>query len=177
MTALHAPQVWRLLARRLAWAVGFGVLLVLAGVAWQDGGLAASAQVGPAPGSTLPPGTLPPPLRSRVIVVHAASFAADIEQTAVDICTEENEVVSGLNDLVYGASATVVVEADLFDWKVATAGSNCTAFVADIAPFGLTYAVEKLLVFSGDGTNQPLGVIQYTLQPGGTLFLPQIGRR
>jgi len=127
------------------------------------------------PGGTVPPGTVPPipALQPSVTFVHAAAFDADAILTAVDVCTDAGDVVPGLENVIYGEARTLYFNPNSFDWKIAKAGTNCTNVLVDIPPFGLGYNAVKLLVFSGDGARQPLGIIDVFARQGGrALFLP-----
>jgi hypothetical protein len=126
-------------------------------------------------GTTVPPGTVPPnpALQPSVTFVHAAPFDADPFLAAVDVCTDAGEVVSGLENVIYAEARTLYFNPASFDWKIARAGTNCTSVLVDIAPFGLGYNAVKVLVFAGDGSKQPLGVIDvFARQNGGALFMP-----
>jgi hypothetical protein len=170
--------------RSLALAAALGlVILALAFFAApsttraEDG---TGAEVGAAdPGTTVPgtvpPGTVPPipSLEPSVTFVHAASFNADVALTAVDVCTDAGQVVAGLDNVVYGQARTLYFNPASFDWKIARAGTNCTDVLVDIAPFGLGYGAVKVLVFAGDGSTQPLGLIDVFAREGGrALFMP-----
>jgi hypothetical protein len=127
------------------------------------------------PNGTVPGGTVPPiqPLRPSITFVHAASFDVDVAQTAIDVCTDEGEVVPGLENMIYGEAQTLYFDPNSFDWKIAVAGTNCANVLVDIAPFGLGYNSVKVLVFSGDGAKQPLGVIDVLAREGGgVIFMP-----
>ena len=170
--------------RSLALAAALG--LVILGLAFfaapsttraEDGTDSAVGAAGPGttvPG-TVPPGTVPPipSLAPSVTFVHAASFNADVALTAVDVCTDAGAVVSGLGNVVYGEARTLYFNPASFDWNIARAGTNCTDVLVDIAPFGLGYGAVKVLVFAGDGSTQPLGVIDVFAREGGrALFMP-----
>ena len=139
----------------------------------EDG--AEAAGVGTTVPGTVPPGTVPPipPLEPSVTFVHAAPFDADAIFTAVDVCTDAGGVVPGLENVVYTEARTLYFNPASFDWKITRAGTNCTDVLVDIAPFGLGYNAVKVLVFTGDGSKQPLGVIDvFAREGGGALFMP-----
>jgi hypothetical protein len=159
--------------RSLALMVTLGLLIL--GLAFFATPSTSSAQ--DAANGTLPPGTVPPipPLQPSVTFVHAASFDADAILTAVDVCTDTGEVVPGLENVIYGEGRTLYFNPSSFDWKIARAGTNCTNVLVDIAPFNLGYNAVKVLVFSGDGLRQPLGIIDVFAREGGiALFIPFI---
>ena len=136
---------------------------------------AGAAGVGTTVPGTVPPGTVPPipSLQPSVTFVHAASFNADVSLTAVDVCTEAGEVVPGYGNVIYGEARTFYFNPASFDWKIAKSGSDCLDVLVDIPPFGLGYNAVKVLVFTGDGTLQPLGVIDVFAREGGSaLFIP-----
>jgi hypothetical protein len=127
------------------------------------------------PGTTVPPGTVPPipSMEPSVTFVHAASFSVDPYLAAVDVCTDAGEVVTGLENVIYAEARTLYFNPASFDWNIARAGTNCTDVLVDIAPFSLGYNTVKVLVFSGDGIRQPLGVIDvFAREGGGALFMP-----
>jgi hypothetical protein len=162
--------------RSLALAAALGlVILGLAFFAAPSTTRAEDANVGTTVPGTVPPGTVPPmpPLQPSVTFVHAAPFDADAVLTAVDVCTDAGQVVPGLENLVYTDARTLYFNPASFDWKIAKAGTNCTNVLVDIAPFGLGYNAVKVLVFTGDGSKQPLGVIDvFAREGGGALFMP-----
>ncbi len=173
----------KLLARQhrsLALAAALG--LVILGLAFfaapsttraEDG--VGAAEVGTTVPGTVPPGTVPPipQLQPSVTFVHAAPFDVDAILTAVDVCTEAGEVVPGLGNVIYGEARTLYFNPASFDWKITKAGTNCADVLVDIPPFGLGYNAVKVLVFTGDGSKQPLGLIDvFAREGGGALFMP-----
>jgi hypothetical protein len=149
--------------------------LLILGLAFFAAPATTSAQ--DTPNATVPGGTVPPiqPLRPSITFVHAASFDADVILTAIDVCTDEGEVVPGLENMIYGEAQTLYFDPNSFDWKIAVAGTNCTNVLVDIAAFGLGYGAVKVLVFSGDGAKQPLGVIDVLAREGGgVIFMPYL---
>ena len=163
--------------RSLALATALG--LVILGLAFFAAPSTTRAEDATDPGTTVPgtvpPGTVPPipSLEPSVTFVHAAAFNANTALTAVDVCTDAGTVVNGLDNVVYGEARTLYFNPASFDWKIARAGTNCTDVLVDIGPFGLGYGAVKVLVFAGDGTTQPLGVIDVFAREGGrALFMP-----
>lgn len=112
---------------------------------------------------TIPPGgTMPPPpidmVNGFVRVVHAAPFAADVNDTAVDICDENDDPIPGLTGLVYlSESGYLPFARGTYDWYVGTPG--CTSQLVDIPPFNLFVNTALTLYILGDGTNQPLTTV------------------
>jgi hypothetical protein len=163
--------------RRRAAVLVVGLTLLLVGLAFLGAPGTSRAEDGP--NGTVPGGTLPPipPLRPSVTFVHAAPFNVDATLTAIDVCTEENTVVTGLAALAFGDARTLYFDPNAFDWKIAVAGSNCQNVLVDIDEFGLGYSAVKVLVFTGDGANQPLQVIDVLAREGGgVIFMPFLAR-
>lgn len=158
--------------------IAIGALLILLALAFFGApGVMQAADTGidSVPPGTVPPGTIPPFLKVHITVVHAAPFDADVTQTAVDICTDDGDIVAGLSNLTFGEARTLELDPGFFHWQVAVAGSNCANVLVDIPQFGLGYSSLKLLVFAGDGVNQPLQVIDVLQHSGGAvLYLPNI---
>jgi hypothetical protein len=151
---------------------GIGIFLALATIAAFNAQSPSSASAAPSPDN----GTIPPLLQGRITFIHDAPFSAQVEDTAIDVCTETDIVVPGFENLVYGQSYSALFDPGQFDWKVTRAGSNCTDVLVDIDPFNLFFATEEVLVFSGDGTLQPLKVSITTVRTGGVAFLPFVNR-
>jgi hypothetical protein len=146
-------------------------------------GVSASPQRAALLNGTIPPGgTLPPaPVvqgRGQVRVIHLAPFAAATNDTAVDVCREDNSAVSGLTGLVYGSqSGYQVFATGNHDWKVTEPG--CGALVVDLPLFQL-YADTVLTIYAiGDGVNQPFATWLNVDRPGASLvrYLPFLFHR
>ncbi|MEZ4727438.1 MAG: hypothetical protein R3E79_09920 [Caldilineaceae bacterium] len=162
-SAIHQqlPLVRRYPLRGFSFALLFVLLLALANLSgrWVD----AAPLHQTLPGGTIPPGgTLPaPPTPTAgtglVRVLHLAPFDSDVENTAVDICTESGDPVDGLTDLVYlEQSGYIPLPPGEYDWTVATPG--CDTVALDLPPFTLqSGTVLTLLVVGGD--NQPLSSV------------------
>jgi hypothetical protein len=158
---LPAQQLSRLLIAGLA--------LLILGLAFFAAPQVSSAQDTPAAG------TVPPPiLRPAITFVHGAAFNADPALTAVDVCTAQGEIVPGLGGLIYGEARAVSFDAGTFDWVITAAGSNCQTVLLDIAPFSLDNNMIKILMFTGDGADQPLAVLDILAQEGSAAFLPLV---
>jgi len=148
-------------AGRFSYALLFLLLLALANLSGSWVNAAPLSQT--VPGGTIPPGgTLPaPPTPTAgtglVRVLHLAPFESDVENTAVDICTESDEPVDGLTDLVYlEQSGYISLPPGEYDWTVATPG--CDTMLLDLPPFTLQPGtVLTLLIVGGD--NQPLSSV------------------
>lgn len=154
-----------------------GLTLLILGLAFFAAPATTSAQN--APNDTTPPGTVPPnpALRPSVTFIHAAPFDADVALTAVDICTDDGNLVPGMDGITYGGARTLSLDPSLFDWMITTAGSNCQNVLLDIELFSLGYGTVRVLVFTGDIVNQPLVVLDVLAQEGGgVIFMPVIIR-
>jgi hypothetical protein len=142
--------------------------LLILGLAFLASPTVSSAQS--APNGTVPP---IPGTQATVTVVHVAPFNADIDQTAVDICTIDNTVVPGLENIKYLESRTINVNADVYEWTVAPANSNCEPDVLSTGEFILGYNAIRTFVITGDGTNQPLRIVDVVVREGGgALYMP-----
>jgi hypothetical protein len=77
----------------------------------------------------------PPTPDAYVRLGHLAPFAADLEATRVDICTEANEPV--LTGVVYGVVTDpyLTLPAGIYDLKVAIAGTGCATTAIDVPAF------------------------------------------
>jgi hypothetical protein len=112
---------------------------------------------------TIPPGGTVPPapidfIHGFVRVVHAAPFAADVNDTAVDICDENDNPISGLTGLLYlTESGYLPFAPGSYDWYVGAPG--CASQVVDIPPFNLFVNAALTLYIVGDGANQPLTTV------------------
>lgn len=95
-------------------------------------------------------------------IVHAAPFAANLNDTQVSIRTDDGTVVAGLSAVPYNVdSGFLEVPAVTTDLKVASPDGSVTYF--DIAPVDLSVAAGgDITVYAvGDITNQPLGAIAF----------------
>jgi hypothetical protein len=147
--------------------------LLILGLAFLAAPQTSSAQDAPDAG-TVPP---LPALRPSITFVHAAAFDADVALTAVDVCTEEGEVVPGLANITYGEGRTLSFDPGSFDWTIAAVGSDCLTELLDLEPFGLGYGTIRILVLAGDNVNQPLEVLDVLAQEGGgAVFMPIVFR-
>lgn len=153
------------------------LILGLAGY-WQQSASAASTAINATiPPGTIPPGTTTPSNQAKITIIHAAPFDTSVANTAVDICTQEGTVVSGLAGLKYLDNTSIFVNPGNYDLKIADAGSNCTAIRLDLAAFMLITQEEVVLVITGDGSNQPLDALLYVASPGvHTLYFPIIAK-
>ena len=156
-----------------------GVLMLgLAGY-WQQSASAASPTT---TNASIPPGTIPggpttPADKAKITVIHAAPFDANVDNTAVDVCTQDGTVVSGLAGLKYLYNASILVDPGSFDLKIADAGSNCLSVKLDLAPFTLIAQQEVVLVITGDGTNQPVDALLFLTNAGvRTIYLPIVAK-
>lgn len=106
--------------------------------------------------------TMPAAGNVNLRIVHAAPFAADLEDTEVSIRTDDGTVVAGLTNVPYNVdSGFLEVPAVSYDLKVASPDGTVNYF--DIAPVDLApVAGADVTVYAvGDITNQPLGAIAF----------------
>ncbi len=89
-------------------------------------------------------------------IIHAAPFAADINDTAASIRTDSGDVVNGLNSVLFGQSSDFFeLPAGIYDLNVSTADG--TTRLIDIAPLDLAAGTTVNVFATGDGVNQPVG--------------------
>ncbi|MFN8446976.1 MAG: hypothetical protein U0175_39645 [Caldilineaceae bacterium] len=145
-------------------------LCLLTYATWLKSGVAEAAVNGSVPPGTIPPGPETPSDKAKITVIHAAPLATAIDDTAVDICTNDGTVVSGLAGLKYLNNASVFVSPGNYDLTVAKAGTNCATTVLDLAPFTLANQQEVVLVVTGDGTNQPVDALLLVTKAGVNIY-------
>ncbi|MGJ8663642.1 MAG: DUF4397 domain-containing protein, partial [Marinicella sp.] len=89
-------------------------------------------------------------------VIHAAPFAADINDTAASIRLDDGSVVNGLNSVLFGQdSGFFEIPAGMYDLNVSTADGSTR--LIDIAPLELAAGTVVNVFATGDGVNQPVG--------------------
>ena len=67
---------------------------------------------------------------AKLRIAHLSPFAADLEATKVDICTDDDMVVAG--GLAYKGVINPVLPAGDYDLKIAVANSECMSVVLDL---------------------------------------------
>lgn len=67
---------------------------------------------------------------AKVRIAHLSPFAADLEATKVDLCTDAGAVVAG--GLPYKGVINPVLPAGDYDLKIAVAGTNCETVALDL---------------------------------------------
>lgn len=106
--------------------------------------------------------TTPAAGNARIRVVHAAPFAADLADTEVSIRTANGDVVAGLVGVPYMAnSGFFEVPAGTYDLKVAS--NDGTVNYIDPLPVDIPAGAIVTLYATGDGINQPLGILAYPI--------------
>ncbi len=89
-------------------------------------------------------------------VIHAAPFAADINDTAASIRTDAGDVVNGLGSVLFGQdSGFFELPAGNYDLNVSTADGSTR--LIDLAPLDLPAGAVVNVFATGDGVNQPVG--------------------
>lgn len=74
----------------------------------------------------------------KVRISHLAPFAASLDGTRVDICTDDGDVVPGLAGIPYKASTGYLsLPAGLYDLGIAVADTDCATVALDIPAFAL----------------------------------------
>jgi hypothetical protein len=104
----------------------------------------------------------------KLRIAHTAPFATDIDDTRVDICTEDNNLVAGLAGVPYGAeTGFLTLPATIYDLKVlAAADTPCTGdLIFDLPSFELPDGAIVTVFAVGGANNQPPGA-----------FSPEVGR-
>ncbi|MFN2276327.1 MAG: DUF4397 domain-containing protein [Candidatus Promineifilaceae bacterium] len=104
----------------------------------------------------------------KLRIAHAAPFAADLEDTEVDICTQDGTLVDGLSAVPFGASSSFLeLPAGTYDLKVADAAAvPCTGdTIIDLPPAEIPAGVIATVFAVGGANGQT---------PGG--YSPEVGR-
>jgi len=122
--------------------------------------------------------------QSLVTIGHLAPFAASGAATAVDICLENG--VPLLTDVQFPRiEANVVLPPNIYDLKIAAAGSNCQAVALDLPPFRLAAGdvVDAFAIGAPQevgpaaGPDFPLEVVSTTgLRAAHESYLPTVSR-
>lgn len=98
----------------------------------------------------------------KLRVVHAAPFAATLEDTEVSIRTAGGDVLGGLTNVPFAAASEVLeIAAGNYDLKVATPDGRIN--LIDLAPVDLPEGASLTVFAVGDGSNQPLGFVALPL--------------
>jgi hypothetical protein len=101
---------------------------------------------------------------AKLRIAHLAPFASNIDDTKVDICTDDGSVVAGLTDILYKGYTDPYLNlpAGDYDLKIAAPGGTCDTTLLDLPSIRLA-AGDIVDVFAiGDITNQPLGIASGT---------------
>jgi hypothetical protein len=104
----------------------------------------------------------------KLRIAHAAPFAADLEDTEVDICTQDGTLVDGLAGVPFGVSSDFLeLPAGTYDLKVTDAATDpCTGVtIIDLPPAEIS-AGAIATVFAVGGANGQI--------PGA--YSPELGR-
>ena len=89
-------------------------------------------------------------------VIHAAPFAADLNDTAASIRLDDGTVVGGLTNVLFGQdSGFFEIPAGMYDLNVSSADGSTR--LIDIAPIDLPAGTVVNVFAIGDGVNQPVG--------------------
>jgi hypothetical protein len=114
--------------------------------------------------------------KAVVTIGHLAPFAANVNDTAVDICTDAGVAVQGLTGIEYPqVAANLVLDPGRYDLKIAVAGTNCGTTALDLPRFYL-FAGEIADVFAIglNDTAFPLEAVSTTGLNTAEWFLPAI---
>jgi len=126
--------------------------------------------------------------RAGLRVTHVAVLGATIEETKVDVCSQDGDIFnSSAAGLRYPrTTGNRLLPADDYDLKITrtnVAGDCAGLTVINPPPLTLAEGTKTNLFLVGDGANQTLAVFTFELgligddnpQPaGGTLFLPML---
>ena len=100
--------------------------------------------------------TLPAAGNIKIRVIHAAPFAADLSATAASVRLDDETVVNGLDNVLFGQdSGFFEIPAGEYDLNVSTADGSVR--LIDIAPLTLEEGTIVNVFAVGDGVNQPVG--------------------
>ena len=117
---------------------------------------------------------LPAAGNTRVRIVHLAPFAPTLEDTEVDICTQDGTAV--LTNVPYKGFTDPYLElpAGLYDLKITAAGSSCETTLIDIPLIALREGQVVTIFAIGDGVNYPPTVVSDVNLAPVEIFLPII---
>ncbi len=98
---------------------------------------------------------------AKLRIAHLAPFASNIDDTKVDICTDDGSVVAGLTDIPYKGYTDPYLNlpAGDYDLKIAAAGSSCATTLIDIPRIKLENQLVASVFAVGDVTNFAPSVI------------------
>lgn len=129
--------------------------------------------------SATPISTTAPAGKALLTVGHLAPFAANVNDTAVDICTDAGTVVLG-NVKYPDVAANVALDPGLYNLKITVAGSNCATTALDLPAFRLTAGDISDVFAIGDRlSGEPFGLEVVTitgLRPAWQQYLPYAAR-
>lgn len=101
--------------------------------------------------------TAPAEGNAKLRIIHAASFAVNIEDTAVSVRTDEGDIVNELSEVPFGDnSGFFEVPAGVYDLNISTPDGSTR--LIDIEPLDLAAGTIVNVFAVGDGMNQPLGI-------------------
>jgi len=89
-------------------------------------------------------------------VIHAAPFAADLNDTAASVRLDDGTIVNGLSSVLFGQdSGFFELPAGTYDLNVSTADGSTR--LIDLAPLDLPAGITVNVFATGDGVNQDVG--------------------
>ena len=89
-------------------------------------------------------------------IIHAAPFAADVNDTAASVRLDDGTVVNNLNNVLFGQdSGFFEIPAGNYDLNISTADGSTR--LIDLAPIDLPAGAVVNVFATGDGVNQPVG--------------------
>lgn len=123
--------------------------------------------------------TTAPAGKALLTVGHLAPFAANVNDTAVDICTDTGTPV--LSNVKYpDVAANLVLDPGLYDLKITVAGTSCAATAIDLPAFRLAQGdVSDAFAIGSTLSGEPFGLDVVTisgLRPAWEQYLPIISR-
>ena len=128
--------------------------------------------------STTQISTTTPAGKAVVTIGHLAPFAGNVNDTAVDICTDGGVPIPGLTGIKYPqVAANLVLDPGPYNLKITVAGTNCATTAINLPPFRL-FAGEIADAFAiGTGAPAfPLELVSTTGLYTQVGFLPIIGK-
>ena len=102
--------------------------------------------------------------KALLTIGHLAPFAADVDDTAVDICTDSGTALPGLTGVKYPqVAANLALDPGVYNLKIAIAGTNCATTALDLPAVALLAGkIYDVFAIGLSNTAYPLEVVSTT---------------